>query len=120
MNNSGDIIPAIMKDGDSLLVICDQLDLPPGRVKIKKRSGSAGHNGLKSIIASYGEDFIHVYIGIGRPEDGDIINHVLSAFSEDERREIDKAVEKAADAVIDILDGKDINEVIARVNSQQD
>ncbi len=118
MNNSGEVIPSLIKEGDKLIVICDQLDLPPGRVKIKKRSGSAGHNGLKSIISFYGEDFIHVYIGIGRPDDGDIIKHVLSDFSCDEKSKIEEAVETAGEAVLDILDGKNIDCVIARVNSR--
>ncbi len=117
MNSSGLALPGLVKDTDSLMVICDQMDLPPGKVRIKTKGGSAGHNGLKSIISVYGSPFIHVYIGIGHPGDGDVINHVLSPFSDEEKKLIDDVVERAAEAVIDILDGKDINEVIQRVNS---
>ena len=119
MNSSGEALNGLVKDMDPLIVICDQMDLPPGKVRIKMKGGSAGHNGLKSIISVYGENFIHVYIGIGRPEDGDIVSHVLSSFSEDDRKKIDDAVSRAADAVLDIVEGKSVNEVIQRVNSFQ-
>ncbi len=120
MNSSGEAFSGLVDRTDPLIVICDQLDLPPGKVRIKQKGGSAGHNGLKSIISVYGENFIHVYIGIGRPEDGDIVNHVLSAFSEEDRKKIDGAVSRAAEAVLDIVEGKPLNEVIQRVNSFQD
>lgn len=118
MNSSGEALTGLVMSGDSLVVICDQMDLPPGKIRIKRKGGSAGHNGLKSIISVYGEDFIHVYIGIGRPGDGDIVKHVLSAFSEEERALIDDATDRAAQACLDIVEGKPINEVIQRFNSQ--
>ena len=119
MNSSGEALNGLVENTDPLIVICDQMDLPPGKVRIKAKGGSAGHNGLKSIISVYGESFIHVYIGIGRPEDGDIINHVLSSFSDEDRKKIDGAVSRAAEAVLDIVEGKPLNEVIQRVNSFQ-
>ncbi len=118
MNNSGDIIPSLIKDGDTLLVIVDQMDLPCGKVRIKKHGGSAGHNGLKSIIANYGEEFIRVYIGIGRPENGvSVVDHVLSKFSEEDSILVDKATTVAANAVIDIIDGANLDLVIQKTNS---
>lgn len=117
MNSSGLALKGLVKETDSLIVICDQMDLPPGKVRIKTKGGSAGHNGLKSIISVYDKPFIHVYIGIGHPEDGDVINHVLSPFSDDEMEIVQDAVERAVEAVVEILDGRDINEVMQRVNS---
>ena len=117
MNSSGLAIPGLVGENDDLIVICDQMDLPVGKVRIKKKGGSAGHNGLKSIISEYKKDFIHVYIGIGHPEDGDVIDHVLGVFTPQEKEKIDSAVECASRAVIEITEGKSIDEVIARVNS---
>ncbi len=117
MNSSGLALSGLVNDRDPLMVICDQMDLPPGKVRIKTKGGSAGHNGLKSIILLRSTPFIHVYIGIGHPGDGDVVSHVLSPFSEEERGLIEDALSRASEAVIDILDGKDINEVIQRVNS---
>lgn len=120
MNRSGEIIPGLLKDEDRLLVIADQMDLPPGKVRIRTKGGSAGHNGLKSIIANWSEDFIHVYIGIGRPEEGvSVPDHVLSTFSEEDKILVEKATTVAAEAILEILNGGNITEVIQRVNSFQ-
>ncbi len=119
MNSSGEAVSSLVGEGEPLLVICDQLDLPPGKVRIRRKGGSAGHNGLKSIIENYGENFIHVYIGIGRPDDGDIVRHVLSPFTDEEKEKIDGAVTMAAGAVIEILEGKALDEVIQHVNSRK-
>lgn len=118
MNNSGEIIPFILKDDDTLVVVCDQMDLPQGKVRIKNNSGSAGHNGLKSILKYWNKDFIHIYIGIGRPgENVDVPTYVLSSFTEEEKALIDKATTVASSAIIDMIEGKPINEIIQRVNS---
>ena len=118
MNNSGEIIPSLLHEGDKLIVICDQVDLPPGKLRIRLKGGSAGHNGLKSVIQYWGEDFIHVYIGIGHPEEGiSVPDHVLSRFSPFDSLLIDKATDMAAEAVLDILEGKPINEILQKANS---
>ena len=118
MNKSGDIIPSLLREGDSLIVICDQMDLPPGKLRIRMKGGSAGHNGLKSVIQYWGEDFIHVYIGIGHPEEGiSVPDHVLSRFSPSDSLLVDKATTMAAEAVLDILEGKPINEILQKANS---
>ena len=118
MNKSGDIIPSLLREGDSLIVICDQMDLPPGKLRIRMKGGSAGHNGLKSVIQYWGEDFIHVYIGIGHPEEGiSVPDHVLSRFSPSDSLLIDKATDMAAESVLDILEGKPINEILQKANS---
>lgn len=118
MNNSGEIIPSLLHEGDKLIVICDQMDLPPGKLRIRLKGGSAGHNGLKSVIQYWGEDFIHVYIGIGHPEEGiSVPDHVLSRFSPSDSLLIDKATDMAAETVLDILEGKPINEILQKANS---
>ena len=96
------------------------MDLPPGRVRIRLKGGSAGHNGLKSIIQYWNEDFIHVYIGIGRPEEGvSVPDHVFSRFSPLDALLVDKATDVAAEAVLEILEGKPINEILQKANSFQ-
>ena len=120
MNKSGEIIPSLLSKDDKLIVVCDQMDLPPGKVRIRLKGGSAGHNGLKSIISNWSEDFIHVYIGIGRPEEGvSVPDHVLSRFSDEDRELVEKSTEVAADAILDILEGKAINEILQKANSFQ-
>ena len=78
-----------------ILLIVDDLDLPFGTLRMRARGSSGGHNGLKSLIEVLGEDFPRLRIGIGRDHEGDAINHVLSAFSEAERKELSDVVERA-------------------------
>ncbi|MGE3987750.1 aminoacyl-tRNA hydrolase [Pseudorhodoplanes sp.] len=71
---------------DDIAVVHDELDLAPGKVRIKRGGGVAGHNGLRSITAHVGNDYKRVRIGIGHPGDKNIVHsYVLSAFSRAER-----------------------------------
>ncbi len=89
---------------DHIIVVHDDLDLPLGKVKIKKGGGSGGHKGLYSIISLIGPEFIRVRLGIGRPlHKDDVVNYVLSRFSKSERPVFEEAVVTAADAVEDII-----------------
>lgn len=79
-----------------VLVISDDMDLPFGKLRMRPFGGHGGHNGLRSIIATIGEEFPRIRIGLGRPE-FDSVDHVLSSFNDDERREIPAIVAGAAD-----------------------
>jgi PTH1 family peptidyl-tRNA hydrolase len=71
---------------DDIVVLHDELDLPPGKLRVKTGGGNAGHNGLRSITAHVGNEYRRVRIGIGRPIDKDEVhNHVLSDFAKAER-----------------------------------
>jgi PTH1 family peptidyl-tRNA hydrolase len=111
MNLSGESVGPLMRrfeiDGpEHLVVIQDELDLEPGRLKIKVGGGLAGHNGLKSIKAHVGSaDFIRIRIGVGKPpgrQHGK--DHVLRKPGKADRAVLDVAVQDAADAVEMILD----------------
>ena len=91
-------------------MVHDELDLPPGRLKVKVGGGLAGNNGLRSIKAHLHSDgFVRVRIGVGKPpgrEEG--ANHVLRRPGKNERTDLDIAIEQAADAVEMIVrDGAD-------------
>ena len=110
MNESGQAVGALMRrhrltDPARLIVIHDELDLPPGQVRIKVGGGLAGNNGLRSITQHLKtQDYLRVRIGIGKPpgkEHG--ANHVLARVSTAERAVFDAAVVEAADAVEMIL-----------------
>jgi len=92
MNLSGQAVRKVvdfykLDPAQSILVLCDDIDLPIATPRLRK-SGSAGtHNGLKSIIEHVGEGFPRLRLGIGpKPENGDLANWVVSAFSEEERK----------------------------------
>ena len=87
-----------------LIVAHDDLDLDCGRLRIKRGGGSGGHRGIESIVECYGPDFVRVRVGVGRPSAGeDAAAYVLSPFMDMERKPIDVAVKRAADAVECIL-----------------
>ena len=97
-------------DVDRLVVVHDELDLPPGKIKVKLGGGLAGNNGLRSIKAHVGTDeFARVRIGVGKPpgrQQG--ADHVLRRPGKGERTDLDVAIEDAADAVESIVsDGID-------------
>jgi PTH1 family peptidyl-tRNA hydrolase len=107
MNRSGDALPGILRragvETDSAVVVCDNLDLPAGRLRMKRAGGTAGHRGLASIVDALGHgNFLRLYIGIGRPEEGDVIAHVLGSPPEAERELYDAAISRAADAVLSL------------------
>lgn len=105
-NESGLAVAALVRrlgidDLSRLVIIHDELDLPPGRVKLKMGGGLAGNNGLRSIVAHlHSEAFARVRIGVGKPpgrQSG--ADHVLRRPGKAERLEIDVAIAEAADAV---------------------
>lgn len=86
---------------DEILVVHDDLELPLGEARLQKGGGMKGHNGLRSIRQRLGGDGFHrLRIGIGRPVHGDVANHVLSPFSEDEMSTLS--------ALFDVLCARDV------------
>jgi len=110
MNNSGLAVSKIARyrkvSAADTIVIVDDADLPLGRLRVKARGGTGGHRGLASLIQHLGSDtFARVRVGIGRDERGeDLVDHVLTPFSEEERRVMAPVVERAADAVLYIVE----------------
>ncbi len=90
----------------ALVVIHDDLDVPPGRLKIVERGGPGGHRGVLSIIAALDtEEFLRVKLGIGRPsEEMDAEDYVLSHFSREEAEAITDLVVRAAEAVTTLIE----------------
>ncbi|MCD8175877.1 MAG: aminoacyl-tRNA hydrolase [Phascolarctobacterium sp.] len=87
---------------EDIAVIYDDMDLPAGYVRIRKKGGSGGHNGINSILEHLGTDeFPRFRIGIGHPvhDTRVVINYVLTPFSEGEKEAVEKAVKTVADAV---------------------
>ena len=109
MNNSGNIISTLRRkfqlSPENMVVVCDNLDLPPGTVRVKQGGGTAGHNGLASIVQHLGtKDFLRVYIGIGRPQfRGDVVKYVLGVPAAEERPAIEEAIERAAEALLQLI-----------------
>jgi peptidyl-tRNA hydrolase, PTH1 family len=102
MNLSGDPLKSAIRQTDvdvrdDLLVIADDVDLPLGRIRLRRSGSAGGHNGLRSIIEALGtNEFARLRVGIGRA--GETVDHVLSTFRADERDTATEAIATAADA----------------------
>ena len=90
---------------DRLLVVYDEAVLPPGALRLRPGGGAAGHNGVKSIISELGgQDFARLRIGVGRPPPGgDMVGWALGEPSAEDRKLIEAAVARGADAVLTVL-----------------
>jgi peptidyl-tRNA hydrolase, PTH1 family len=82
-----------------ILVVVDDLDLPFGTLRMRASGSSGGHNGLKSLIEVFGQDFPRLRIGIGRGHDPDAIDRVLGNFSANEVQELPAIVDRAVAGV---------------------
>ena len=123
-NDSGLAVAALLKwhgidDLARLVVVHDELDLPPGKIKVKVGGGLAGNNGLRSVKAHvHGDDFVRVRIGIGKPPGRTQgVDHVLKRPGKTERAELDVAIEDAADAV-ELLATAGVDRAMERYNQR--
>ena len=115
MNDSGQAVSALTRrygitEPDQIVVVHDELDLPPTQVRVKVGGGLAGNNGLRSITQHLKtQDYLRVRIGIGKPPTKELgADHVLSRLPKSQRELLDAAVVTAADAVEVLLtDGPD-------------
>ena len=109
MNNSGEAVKLLVQsygiqEAHHIIVVHDELDLPPGEVKMKFGGGHAGHNGLRDIVAKLGSaDFWRLRLGIGHPRDSaipqqDVADYVLQPPRANESEAIAHAIDRALDA----------------------
>jgi len=107
MNRSGVSVQAVSQfykiEPERIVVIHDDLDLPFGAVRFKQGGGHGGHNGLKSIDALVGNDYIRVRMGIGKPVyKSQVVDYVLSRFTPEEMRVLPQWIDHAAKAALEL------------------
>ncbi len=91
---------------ERIVVIYDELDLAAGKVRAKRGGGNAGHNGLRSISAHVGNDYVRVRLGIGHPGERErVTGHVLGNFTKDDRSWVDPLLDAIAQAAPFLADG---------------
>ena len=123
MNRSGQAVRALTQfyriEPAEMLVLHDELDLPPGQMRLKFGGGLGGHNGLKDITAHLGtQDYWRLRIGIGHPGDrNEVVDYVLKAPRKEERNEIDAALDRALLAWPSLAQG-DFAAATQRINSK--
>ncbi len=112
MNDSGNAVGAAMRwfklAPEDIIVIHDELDLVPGKIRVKRGGGAGGHNGLRSIDAHVGRDYRRVRIGVGHPGDRDrVTGYVLRDFAKADGDWLDKTLDALAGAFPRLLEGAD-------------
>ena len=113
MNLSGESIGRLVDyykvdPENELLVIYDDISLPPGQIRIRKKGSAGGHNGMKNIIRHLQtEVFLRIKVGVGeKPKQYDLADYVLSRFSKPEMEEMKEGYKKAVHAVQRLLEGE--------------
>ena len=109
MNLSGESIRAAVDyykiEPEDIIVIYDDISLDPGQLRIRLKGSAGGHNGIKNIIAHLGtQEFPRIKVGVGaKPPRMDLADYVLSRFSPDEQKQMDKAFQEAAEAAVSMM-----------------
>lgn len=113
MNLSGESIGAMLNfykvdPETNLIVIYDDISLPPGRLRIRKKGSAGGHNGIKSIISHAGtQNFQRIKVGVGeKPQGWDLADYVLGRFSKGDRELVEEAFGKACEAAALMVQGE--------------
>lgn len=124
MNNSGQGVAAVARfykiDPERILIAHDELDLPPGQIRLKRGGGHGGHNGLRDTVARLGSsDFWRLRIGIGHPgHKGAVSAYVLKRAPADQQCQIEEAVELALREADTMIDG-DVNVAMKKLNGHR-
>lgn len=109
MNLSGESVGAAVRylpvEGEDVILVFDEIDLPAGKIRIRKGGGAGGHRGPKSVIEHLGtKDFPRIRLGVGRPVQGrDPTGHLLSKLKGEERERFAETIERGVDALDMIL-----------------
>jgi PTH1 family peptidyl-tRNA hydrolase len=109
MNRSGlagaELLALLHLEPERMLVICDDVDLLLGRLRIRRSGGAGTHNGLRDLVARVGSTFPRLRVGVGSEgECGDLADYVLSPFREEDLETVEEIVYRAADAVEAVLE----------------
>ena len=124
MNLSGGPVRAMLDyyrlKVDHLLVAHDEIDLPPGIVRLKQGGGHGGHNGLRDVIKHCGADFMRLRLGVGHPgEKSQVTGYVLKRASSDVATAIEKNIEDAV-AVMPLLIDDGLNAAMKKLHTRKD
>lgn len=122
MNLSGNSVAAVVNfykidAKNDMIVIYDDMDLPVGKLRVKEKGSSGGHNGIKSIISHLGDEFLRIKCGIGKSKD-DTIDFVLGQFDKSEQEIVDKMLENASDCALDLIRDIELGRIMQKYNKK--
>jgi PTH1 family peptidyl-tRNA hydrolase len=121
MNNSGRPVRAVLDyyriPVDRLLVVHDEIDLPPGTLRLKLDGGHGGHNGIRDVIRHCGSDFMRLRFGVGHPgQKEQVTGYVLKRAPADMASVLERSVDEAAD-IIPVLADRGLNEAMKTLHT---
>jgi PTH1 family peptidyl-tRNA hydrolase len=124
MNHSGQPVRAVLDyyrlNPRHMLVAHDEIDLPPGTVRLKQGGGHGGHNGIRDVIAHCGRDFMRLRIGVGHPGEKDkVTGYVLKRASADIEAAVERNVDEALDVTPMIIDDG-LNAAMKQLHTKSD
>lgn len=122
MNLSGNSIATVINfykidAKNDMIVIYDDMDLPVGKLRVKEKGSSGGHNGIKSIISHLGDEFLRIKCGIGKSKD-DTIDFVLGQFDKSEQETVDKMIESASNCALDLVRDVELGRIMQKYNKK--
>ncbi len=123
MNLSGQSVVEVMnfykEEIENLIVIYDDIDIPTGSIRLRKKGSAGTHNGMRNIVYLLGEDgFPRIRVGIGSEKKVDLINYVIGGVSKGEKELLEEALTRAADAAACIVE-KGIDKAMNEYNVRQ-
>lgn len=112
MNRSGESVSKINEyfkiNNNQVIVICDDINLEIGQIRIRREGSSGGHNGLDSIITHIGDDFWRVRVGVGINKVGDSAEHVLKKYNREERKVFDHTVDESVKIMLELISSENL------------
>lgn len=124
MNLSGEFVSQLVKylkiDISDIVIICDDINLDVGKIRIRKSGSSGGQNGLKNIIDKLAtEDFKRIRLGVGKPTNAriNLADYVLSKFDEKEKSVVDQVINKTSNIIIEYLQNNKIDDLMNNYNN---
>jgi len=111
MNRSGQSVKLLASfykvPVEAILVVHDEIDLPPGDVRLKRGGGHGGHNGLRDIMAHLGKEFLRLRLGVGHPGHKDqVVDYVLQRPSRDDEADILRSIDQGLDVMPEVVAGE--------------
>jgi PTH1 family peptidyl-tRNA hydrolase len=124
MNHSGGPVRAALDyyrlTPGELLVAHDEIDLPPGTVRLKKGGGHGGHNGIRDVVRHCGADFLRLRIGVGHPGEKDkVTGYVLKRASSDVEALVEKNIDEAV-AMLPVLLDDGLNAAMKKLHTKKE
>ena len=100
-----------------LIVIYDDMDLPVGKLRVKEKGSSGGHNGIKSIISHVGDKFLRIKCGIGKSQ-YDTVDFVLGKFPQEEKEAVENMMDSAVNCAIDMIKEEKLQNIMQKYNKK--